>query len=97
MELQKKWDRQQGYVTAYWVDLEEPILIFDSGVNSFVKYADLSFEDQNIIDVAVDAFEEPYNKVLRLGGKFYEGLNYHRFSLFREIKKFAETVYQINY
>ena len=97
MELQKKWDRQQGYVTAYWVDLEEPILIFDSGVNSFVKYADLSFEDQNIIDVAVDAFEEPYNKVLRLGGKFYEELNYHRFSLFREIKKFAETVYQINY
>lgn len=97
MELQKKWDRQQGYVTAYWVDLEEPILIFDSGVNSFVKYADLSFEDQNIINVAVDDFEEPYNKVLRLGGKFYEVLNYHRFSLLREIEKFAETVYQINY
>ena len=97
MELRKKWDRQPGYVTAYWVDLEEPILIFDSGANTFVKYADLPFEDQNIIDVAVDDFEEPYNKVFRLGGKFYEVLNYHRFSLLREINKFAETVYQIDY
>lgn len=96
MELQKRWDRQKGYATAYWVDLESPILIFDSGANTFVKYANLSFEDQNIIDVAVDDFEEPYNNVLRLGGKFYEILTYHRFSLLREIKKFGETVYQIH-
>lgn len=96
MEMQKRWDRQTAYVTAYWVDLEEPILIFDSGANAFVKYADLTFEDQNIIDVAVDDFEEPFNRVVRLGSKFYERLNYHRFSLLREIKKFGETVYQIN-
>lgn len=96
MDLQKRWDRQTGYVTAYWVDLEAPILIFDSGANTFVKYADLTFEDQNIIDVAVDDFEEPYNKVFRLGGKFYEVLNYHRFSLLREIKGFGETVYSLS-
>ena len=96
MELQKRWDRQKGYATAYWVDLEEPILIFDSGANALVKYADLTFEDQNVIDVAVDDFEEPFNRVVRLGSKFYERLNYHRFSLLREIKKFGETVYQIH-
>lgn len=95
MELRKKWDRQPGYVTAYWVDLEEPILIFDSGANTFVKYADLPFEDQNIINVAVDDFEEPYNKVFRLGGKFYEKLNYNRFSLLREIKEIGETAYNL--
>lgn len=96
MNIQKRWDRQKGYSTAYWVDLESPILIFDSGANAFVKYADLSFEDQNIIDVALDDFEEPFNFVLRFGSKFYEILNYHRFSLLREIKKFGETVYQIH-
>lgn len=96
MELQKRWDRQTAAVTAYWVDIEAPILIFDSSANAFVKYVDLSFEDQNMIDVAVDDFEEPFNRVVRLGSKFYERLNYNRFSLLREIKKFGETVYQIN-
>ena len=96
MELRKKWDRQPGYATAYWVDLEEPILIFESGANTFVKYADLPFEDQNIIDVAVDEFEEPFNSVVRLGSIFYERLNYNRFSLLREIKEFGESVYNIS-
>lgn len=96
MKLQKRWDRQTATVTAYWVDSEAPILIFDSSANAFVKYVDLSFEDQNMIDVAVDDFEEPFNRVVRLGSKFYERLNYNRFSILREIKKFGETVYQIN-
>lgn len=94
--IQKRWDRHYGYATAYWVDLESPILIFDSSANAFVKYADLTFEDQNMIDVAVDDFEEAFNRVVRLGSKFYERLNYNRFAILREIKQFGETVFQIN-
>lgn len=94
--IQKRWDRQTAAATAYWVDLESPILIFDSSANAFVKYADLTFEDQNIIDVAVDEFKEPFNRVVRLGSNFYERLNYNRFAILREIKQFGETVYQIN-
>jgi hypothetical protein len=96
MSIQKRWDRHYGYATAYWVDLESPILIFDSSANAFVKYADLTFEDQNMIDVAVDDFEEPFIQVVRLGSKFYEQLNYNRFALLREIKQVGETVLQIN-
>ena len=94
--IQKRWDRQTGFSTAYFVDLNNPILIFDSGANAFVKYDDLTFEDQNMIDVAVDDFEEPFIQVVRLGSKFYEQLNYNRFALLREIKQVGETVLQIN-
>lgn len=93
--IQKRWDRQTGFSTGYFVDLNNPILIFDSGANAFVKYADLTFEDQNTIDVAVDDFEEAFNRVVRLGAKFYERLNYNRFALLREIKQLGETVFQI--
>lgn len=98
MKLQKRWDRHydQGYAVAYWVDLEKQIFIFDSRANAIVKYADLSIEDQIMIDTAVDDFEEPFNRVIRLGSLYYERLNYNRFSLLREIKQFGETVYQIN-
>lgn len=94
--IQKRWDRQTAAATAYWVDIEAPILIFDSIANEFVKYADLPIEDQNMLDVALDDFEEPFNRVVRLGAKFYERLNYNRFAILREIKQFGETVFQIN-
>lgn len=87
MSIQKRWNRQTGFSIAYFVDLNNPILIFDSGANAFVKYADLIFEDQNTIDVLVDHFEEPFIQVVRLGSKFYEQLNYNRFALLREIKQ----------
>lgn len=96
MSIQKRWDRQTGFSIAYFVDLNNSILIFDSGANAFVKYADLTFEDQKMIDVAVDDFEEPFIQVVRLGSKFYEQLNYNRFALLREIKQVGETVLQIN-
>ena len=96
MSIQKRWDHQTGFSITYFVDLNNPILIFDSGANAFVKYADLTFEDQNMIDVAVDDFEEPFIRVVRLGSKFYEQLNYNRFALLREIKQVGETVLQIN-
>jgi hypothetical protein len=96
MSIQKRWDRQTGFSRAYFVDLNNPILIFDSGANAFVKYADLTFGDQNMIDVLVDHFEEPFIQVVRLGSKFYEQLNYNRFALLREIKQVGETVLQIN-
>lgn len=96
MSIQKRWNRQTGFSIAYFVDLNNPILIFDSGENAFVKYADLTFGDQNMIDVLVDHFEEPFIQVVRLGSKFYEQLNYNRFALLREIKQLGKTVLQIN-
>lgn len=96
MSIQKRWNRQTGFSIAYFVDLNNPILIFDSDANAFVKYADLTFEDQNMIDVLLDHFEEPSIQVVRLGSKFYEQLNYNRFALLREIKQLGKTVLQIN-
>lgn len=96
MSIQKRWNRQTGFSIAYFVDLNNPILIFDSDTNAFVKYADLTFGDQNMIDVLVDHFEEPFIQVVRLGSKFYEQLNYNRFALLREIKQLGKTVLQIN-
>lgn len=96
MSIQKRWNRQTGYSIAYFVDLNNPILIFDSDANAFVKYDDLTFEDQNMIDVLVDHFEEPFIQVVHLGSKFYEQLNYNRFALLREIKQLGKTVLQIN-
>lgn len=98
MNIQKRWDRhyERGYANAYFVDLEAPIIIFDSRANAVVKYADLSIEDQNMIDSAVDDFEDGFNLVIRLGSLYYEKFNYNRFSLLRKIKEFGETVYQIN-
>lgn len=94
--LQKRWDRQTGLSTAYFVDFNNPILIFDSHVNAFIKYNELSVDDQNIVDLAEDIFEEAFNHILAFGGKFYEKLNYNRFSLLREIKGFGETVYNLS-
>lgn len=96
MNIQKRWYRKTGFSTAYFVDLNNPILIFDSVANTFVKYEDLSFEDQNIVDIVEDEFEEAYNQIMEFGGKFYEKLNYNRFSLLREIKGFGETVYSLS-
>lgn len=96
MSIQKRWNRQTGFSIAYFVDLNNPILIFDSDANAFVKYVDLTFEDQNMIDVLIDHFEEPFIQVVRLGSKFYEQLNYNRFALLREIKQLGKTVLQIN-
>lgn len=93
MKMQKRWDRQTGYSTAYWVNIADPILIFDSNANTFVQYKDLSVDDQNIVDIAEGLFEEAFNQLLAFGEKFYEKLNYNRFSLLREIKGFGETVY----
>lgn len=94
--IQKRWDRQTGFSTAYWVNINDPILIFDSHANTFVQYKGLSVDDQNIVDLAEDIFEEAFNQILAFGGKFYEKLNYNRFSLLREIKGFGETVYSLS-
>lgn len=94
--IQKRWDRQIGFSTAYFVDLNNPILIFDSHVNAFIKYNDLSVDDQNIVDLAEDIFEEAFNQILAFGEKFYEKLNYNRFSLLREIIGIGETAYNIS-
>ena len=92
----KRWDHQTGFSTAYWVNINDPILIFDSHANTFVHYKNLSVDDQNIVDIAVDILEEGFNQILALGGKFYEKLNYNRFSLLREIKELGETVYNLS-
>lgn len=94
--IQKRWDRHYGYATAYWVDLEKPIVVFDSGLNEIAKYAELPVDYQNLVDRAIDEFEEGYNNVIRLGYKFYECFNYQRFSILREIESFDETIYNIN-
>lgn len=87
MSIQKTWDCQTGFSIANFIDLNNPILIFDSGANTFVKYADLAFEDQDMIDVAVDYFEEPFIQVVRLGSKFYEQLNYNRLPFYEKLNK----------
>lgn len=94
--IQKRWDRRTGLSTAYWVDIESPVIIFDSDINEFVSYVELPVTDQNIVDIASDIFEEAFNQVFAFGGKFYEKLNYDRFSLLREIKGIGETVYTLS-
>lgn len=96
MALQKRWDRHYGYATAYWVDLEKPIIVFDSSLNEVVKYDELHPGCQDLVDRAIDEFEEGYNNVIRLGCKFYECFNYTRFSIMREIENFDETIYSNN-
>lgn len=96
--IQKRWDRHydQGYATAYWVDLEKPIVIFDSELNEVAKYEELPVDYQNLVDHFIDEFEDGFNKVIRLGCKLYESLNHHRFSILREIESFDETIYNID-
>lgn len=94
--FQKRWDRHHGYATGYWVDLEKPIIVFDSGLNKLVEYDEISVEDQNLVDSAIDEFEDGYNNVIRLGCKLYECFNYTRFSIMREIENFDETIYSNN-
>lgn len=94
--IQKRWDRHYGYATAYWVDLKKPIIVFDSGLNEIVKCVDLPVEYQNLVDIAIDEFEEGYNNVIRLGCKLYERFNNQRFSILREIESFDETIYSNN-
>lgn len=98
--FEKRWDRHQGYATAYWVDLEKPIIVFDSIFNETVKYDKLPVECQTVIDRAINEFEEGYNNVICLGCKLYECFNYTRFSIMREIENFDEnfdeTIYSNN-
>lgn len=97
--FEKRWDRHHGYATAYWVDLEKPIIIFDSGLNQVVKYDELPEEYKDVVDIvdsAIDGFEDGYNNVIRLGCKLYERFNYTRFSIMREIENFDETIYSNN-
>lgn len=96
MKLQKRWDRHYGYATAYWVDLEKTIIVFDSALNEVVNYAELPANYQNLVDRAIDEFEEGYNNVIRMGCKLYERFNYQRFSILREIESFDETTYSNN-
>lgn len=91
--IQKRWDRHYGYSTAYCVDLGKPIVVFDSRFNEIVKYHELPADYQNLVDRAIDEFEEGHNNVIKLGCKFYERLNYQRFSILREIESFDETIY----
>lgn len=96
--IQKRWDRhyEQGYATAYRVDLEKPIVIFDSELNEVVKYEELQVDHQNLVAYFINEFEDGFNSVIRLGCKLYESLNHHRFSILREIESFEETIYNIN-
>lgn len=94
--IQKRWDRHTGSATPYYVNLEKPIKIFDSSLEKIIEYGELSIEDQNIIDRAIDDFEDGFNTVIRLGRKMYERMNYNRFSILREIVGFGETVYNVN-
>ena len=57
MNIQKRGDRHTAAATAYWIDLEAPILIFDTTADALVEYADLSIEEQDMLDVALDDFE----------------------------------------
>lgn len=91
--FEKRWDRHNGYATAYWVDLENPIIIFDSSLNEVVKYDKLPAEHKNLVNRAIDRFEDGYNNVIRLGCKLYECFNCPRFSIMREIENFDETIY----
>lgn len=95
--FEKRWDRHNGYATAYWVDIENPIIIFDSGLNQVVEYDEIPEEYQNVVDMAIDEFEEGYNNVIRLGYNLYECFNFTHFSIMREIENFDETVYSNNY
>lgn len=92
MNIQKRWDRQYGYATPYWVDLENPVIIFDSYINEFVSYVELSVTDQKLVARAIDEFEGGNNDVIRLGCKFYERFNYQRFSILREIERINESI-----
>lgn len=65
-------------------------------MNELVKYDELPPEYQNLVDTAIDEFEDGYNNVTRLGYKLYERFNYQRFSILREIESFDETIYNIN-
>lgn len=94
--LEKRWDRHNGYATAYWVDIENPPIIFDSGLNQVVEYAEIPVNFQNLVDRAIDEFEDGYNNVVHLGCKLYECFNYMRFSIMREIENFDETIYSNN-
>ena len=94
--IEKRWDRHMAYATAYYVDVEKPVKIFDSALEKIVKYGELSIEDQNMIDMAMDEFEDGFNSVIRLGRKMYERMNYNHFSILREIEGFGETVYNVN-
>ncbi len=95
MKMQKRWDRHYEYATAYWVDLEKPIIVFDSVLNEIAKYEELPVDYQNLVDSAIDEFEEGYNNVIRLGCKLYERFNYQRFSILRQIESYDETIYNI--
>lgn len=94
--FEKRWDCNHGYATAYWVDLENPIIIFDSGLNQVVEFDEIPEESQNVVERAIDEFEDGYNNVIRLGCKLYECFNFTRFSIMREIEKFDETIYSNN-
>jgi hypothetical protein len=94
--FEKRWDRHYGYATAYWVDLEKPIFVFDSSLNEVVKYDELPAKNQFLVDRAIDEFEDGNNNVIRLGCKLYECFNYTRFSIMREIEYFDETIYSNN-
>lgn len=65
-------------------------------MNEVVKYDELPAEYKNVVDSAIDEFEEGYNNVIRLGCKLYERFNYTRFSIMREIENFDETIYSNN-
>lgn len=94
--FEKRWDRHHGYATAYWVNIEKPIIVFDSRFVNVVKYDELPAEYQNAVDRAIDEFEDGYNNVIRLGNKLYECFNYTCFSIMREIEYFGETIYSNN-
>lgn len=65
-------------------------------MNEVAKYEELPADYQNLIDQAIDEFEEGCNNVIRLGCVFYECFNYQRFSILREIETFDETIYSNN-
>ena len=65
-------------------------------MNEVVKYDELHPEYQDLVDSAIDKFEDGNNNVIRLGCKLYECFNYTRFSIMQEIENFDETIYSNN-
>lgn len=65
-------------------------------MNQVVEYEEIPAEYQNLVDRAIDEFEDGYNNVICLGCKLYECFNYTRFSIMREIENFDETIYSNN-
>lgn len=69
------------------IDVENPIIIFDSDFNEFVNYSELPYDMQNMIDGDIDYMEEGlWCELKDLGYHTYETVKAGRFELMRRIE-----------